>query len=190
MQLTRAIGASDWSEPFWWNDKVLVFATDQSLDALTGMPTTPKPTVAVLNLQESEQGVEFTATFTNPTEDWWTGQDWLVIARNASLIELVRNLRTGPFAQWFDGQIAPKPGTTSFDFQFDARTRRLAVRNDTGAFTEVRSSGRPLEPGAWLLAMRVHDSNRRAHFFPVLSFEMLPDGRIAYEAGGVSSSSA
>lgn len=190
MQLTRAIAASDWSEPFWWNDKVLVYATDPSLDAVAGMPTTPRPTVAVSKLQESEQGVEFTATFTNPTDDRWTGQDWLVIARNASLVEFVRNLKTGPIAQWFDGQIAPNPGTISLDFKFDARTRRLAVRNDTGAFTEVQSSGRPLEPGAWLLTMRVRDSNRRAHFYPVLSFEVLPDGGIAYEAGGVTSSSA
>ncbi len=186
MQLTGAIAASNWSEPFWWNDKVLVFATDEPRDALMGMPPASRPSVTLSDLLESDQGIEFTATFTNPTDDRWTGQDWLVIERNAALIEVVRNLRTGPFAQWFDGQISPMPGATSFDYQFNAKTRQLAVRNDTGTFTVVRSSGRPLEPGIWILAMRVHDSHRKAHFFPVLEFEMLPGGGIRYGIDGAA----
>lgn len=44
-------------------------------------------------------------------------------------------------------------------------------------------SGRLLEPGKWMLAVRLHDENRNAHFFPALEFEVLADGHVvAYEA--------
>ena len=190
MRLTQAIVASGRAEPIWWNDKILVFAPDASIGVLMDIPAAPRPEVTLSDLNESDQGVGFTATLTNRTGDWWTGQDWLVIERNASLLEVVRNLRAGPIAQWFGGQIAPKPGTISFDYQFNARTGRLAVRNDAGTLAEVPSSGRPLEPGAWMLAMRLYDGNRKAHFFPLLKFEILADGGVRYEADGVVPNSA
>ena len=181
MELTRAITGRDSTDPFWWNDKVLIFARDDSIETLMAGPIAPGIEVAVSEVRESEQTVDFTATVTNRTDDRWTGQDWLVIKREASLLEVVRNLRTGPFAQWFDGQIEPKPGSTSFGYRLSARPGRLAVRTADGTFVEAPSSGRPLEPGAWMLAMRLHDSNRKAHFFPLLAFEIRPDGSVRYE---------
>ena len=181
MELSRAVAGRDWIDPFWWNDKVLIFARDDSIEALLPAPRAPGLEVGISAVRESEQSVEFTATVTNRTDERWTGQDWLVIKREASPLEVVRNLRTGPFAQWFDGQIEPKPGSTSFGYRFSANPGELAVRTAGGTLAEAPSSGRRLEPGEWMLAMRLHDSNRKAHFFPLLAFEIRPDGSVRYE---------
>lgn len=184
MQLTGVVAASGRAQPLWWNDKVLVFSRDDSFGRLMEAPAAPGLDVTLSNLTVSNERVVFTATVTNRTSNPWIGQDWLVISRNASILEMVRNLRTGPVAQWFDGQVEPKLGSTSFDYQFSASTGRLAVRTAAGTLAEAPSSGRSLEPGAWMLAMRLYDDNRKAHFFPVLDFEILADGRVRYGAGG------
>lgn len=116
MQLTDSVVASGRTEPVWWNENVLVFGRDESIGALMARPEAPKVDVRLSDLKESNQSVEFRAIFSNRTDDQWTGQDWLVISRDASLLALARNLRTGPIAQWFDGQIEPKPGTIALDY--------------------------------------------------------------------------
>lgn len=177
------------ARPIWWNNQVVVYAVGADLVPLMPPPAAPQQRAVLEDVVIHNDLIDFSATFVNPTSEHWTSQDWVVLDAEASLWELLWSLESGRGTAWFGGQIDPKPGTTTFDYRFDATAGQLAIRSADGSLARVPSSGNGPSSGTWLLTMRIRDNHRVAHLFPLLTFETLPDGSVRYEAGGVILSS-
>ena len=137
-------------------------------------------------------GAAFTVTFGDRAPARWTGQDWLVI-------EVEDTPWTLPIAYdvdghthvgevWFAGQIVPGIGPVTHRYEFDARLPRLAVKGADGAYTALQSSGAGLDPGTYVLAVRLRQAYLEAAVIPVLMLRVAETGDVAYEvfAGRVS----
>lgn len=171
--------------PVWWNDAAAVYAPGGAVAPLMAPPAAPRISLATSSVHSSSDFAAFTATFTNPTAEHWTSQDWVIVRSSASLWELLRDLEPGRGVPWFGGQIDPKPGVTSFTYQFDAREGRLSVRGADGTLASAPSSASPLRPGVWTLLMRLRDSHHKAHLFPLLQMTIAADGAVHYETAAV-----
>ena len=183
--LPSTVVPSDDGVPIWRNDQVAVYAVGAAIVPLMPPPAPPLQTVALSRIHVSDEQIDFAATFANPTSERWTSQDWVVLDADASLWEVLKSLESRRDTPWFGGQIDPKPGSTTFNYQFHAAKGQLLVLNADGTFARVPSSGNGLGSGVWLLIMRLRDDHRKAHLFPLLKFEILADGSVRYEADGV-----
>ena len=178
--------------PIWWNDEIAVYAPDGAIDPI--MPPQPKPepppvSVYVSDVRAADGHVAFTATFDNHAPERWTGQEWVVVAVDASPWAIPtqvnadgRTLRT---MAWFAGQTPPTLRTTTQTYRFDILAPSLMVRDDSGAYTTVEGSATTLGAGAWTLAVRLQhqwQSNywREAAFIPVLQIEVSEAGEVSY----------
>ena len=176
--------------PIWRNDQVAVYTVGAAIVPLMPLPAPPQQSVALSDIQVSDEEIDFAATFANPTSERWTSQDWVVLDADASLWEVLKSLESGRGTPWFGGQIDPKPGSTTFNYRFHAAKGQLLVLNADGTFARVPSSGNGLASGVWLLTMRLRDDHRKAHLFPLLKFEILADGGVRYEADGIVTNSS
>ena len=176
-----AMTLPDERAPIWWNDGVGVYAPRGTVAPLIAPPAPSQSRVTLSDAHVSGERVAFTATFTNRLAEQWTSQDWVVLDMDASLWELLRSLEADQGTPWFAGQIDPKPASTSFAYRFDARAGQLAVRGRDGIFTPAPSSAHELDPGVWMLAMRLDDSHRKAHLFPLLRITISANGEVRYE---------
>ena len=176
-----AMTLPDERAPIWWNDGVGVYAPSGAVAPLIAPPPPPQSSVTVSDAHVSGERMAFTATFTNRMAEQWTSQDWVVLDTDASLWEILRSLEADRGTPWFAGQIDPKPGATSLAYRFDARAGQLAVRGPDGVFTAASSSAHELDPGVWMLAMRLYDSHRKVHLFPLLRFAISANGEVRYE---------
>ena len=188
--LPSTVVPSDDGVPIWRNDQVAVYTVGADIVPLMPPPAPPLQSVALSDVQVSDEEIDFAATFANPTSERWTSQDWVVLDADASLWEVLQGLESGRGTPWFGGQIDPEPGSTTFNYQFHAAKGQLLVLNADGTFARVPSSGNGLGSGVWLLIMRLRDDHRKAHLFPLLKFEILADGSVRYEADGVVPNSA
>ena len=183
--LPSTVVPSDDGAPIWRNDQVVVYTVGADIVPLMPPPAPPQQSVAISDVQVSDEEIDFAATFANPTSERWTSQDWVVLDADASLWEVLQSLESGRGTPWFGGQIDPEPGSTTFNYQFHAAKGQLLVLNADGTFARAPSSGTGLGSGVWLLTMRLRDDQRKAHLFPLLKFEILADGSVRYEADGV-----
>ena len=118
--------------PIWRNDHVAVYTVGVAIVPLMPPPAPPEQSVALSSIHVRDARIDFSATFANATSDRWTSQDWVVLDANASLWEVLQSLESGRGTPWFGGQIDPKPGSTTFDYQFHATNGQLLVRNADG----------------------------------------------------------
>ena len=134
--------------------------------------------------------IAFTATFDNSAPEQWTGQDWVVIAVDASPWDLPLGFqpdsRTPVAAAWFGGWLGPSAGTTTHTYEFDALASRLAVEDGSGEFTAATGAGRIEGAGAWLLAIRLRHEYRPNHWrdaalIPVLRIMVSEAGEVSYQ---------
>ena len=182
-------------QPIWWNDRIAVYAPHGAVaPIMSSWPAPPEEPLAVSvqvsDVRAAAGRIAFTATFDNRAPEQWTGQDWVVIAVDASPWAFPLTLRPDgrtPVADaWFAGQAVPGAGTTTHTFEFDANASRLAVRDRNGTFTMAESSGRVQGSGVWTLGIRLqHDwrpnSWREVAFIPVLRIEVSEAGEVSYE---------
>lgn len=171
--------------PVWRTDHIAVYDLGGSVVPLMPPPAPPRQSVKLSHSSLRGDRIDFAVTFTNPTSERWISQDWVVLDADASLWEVLQSLEAGRGTPWFGGQIDPRPGLTTFNYQFRATTGELFVRNADGTLLRVPSSGHDLSSGVWTLTMRLRDSHRKAHLFPLIRYEILADGGVRYEADGV-----
>ena len=180
--------------PIWWNDEIAVYAPTGAVAPI--MPPRPEPepppvSVYVSDVRAADGHVVFTATFDNHAPERWTGQEWVVVAGDASPWAIPTDVnvdgRTFRTMAWFAGQTPPTLRTTTLTYQFDILAPSLIVRDDNGAVTTVEASATTtLGAGAWTLAVRLqHEWQpnywREAAFIPVMRIEVSEFGEVSYE---------
>ena len=167
--------------PVFWNEEIAVYAPGGAIAPVREAP--PRPfTVQVFNVQESEERLSFTATLSDSSGEGWTGQDWLVVPADASPWALPRIRPTDPAAQWYAGQASPRPGTITHRYEFDPQSVALSLRDGQREAVHLDSSGEKLEPGAWILAVRLRSAYQLAAFIPVAKIVVTELGTVSYEA--------
>ncbi len=180
-------------QPIWWRDNIAVFAPGGAVDPIMPPPPRHDPlpfSVRVSDVRAAAGRITFTATFDNRAPERWTGQDWVVIAVDASPWDLPLGFqpdsRTPVAAAWFDGWLGPSAGTTTHTYEFDALASRLAVEDGSGEFTAATGAGRIEGEGAWLLAIRLRHEYRPnywrdAALIPVLRIMASEAGEVSYQ---------
>ena len=181
-------------QPIWWNDEVAVYAPNGAVAPIMSPPPAREEPLAVSvrvsDVRAAAGRIAFTATFDNSAPEQWTGQDWVVIAVDASPWVLPLGFqpdsRTPVAAAWFGGWLGPSAGTTTHTYEFDALASRLAVEDGNGEFTVATGSGRIEGAGAWLLAIRLRHEYRPNHWrdaalIPVLRIMVSEAGEVSYQ---------
>ncbi len=179
----------DSRQPVWWNDELAVIAPRGAVAPI--MPPDAPPIAASVRVSDAhtlDGRAVFTATLLD-TATHWDGQDWLVVAVDDSPRALPRTVpphnRTPIYVVWFAGHFPPDEAPAPQTFDFDARTSRLAARDDQGTFVDAASSGQIPGPGVWVLAMRLRrepsaEARSDTAYLPVLRIEVSADGEAAY----------
>ncbi|MCY3957668.1 MAG: hypothetical protein OXG65_05180 [Chloroflexi bacterium] len=186
-QIAPAAFAPAARRPIWWNQQAAVYAPSGTVAPL--MPPPPSDFSIQLSEVRSVDGrIAFTATFTDRATDLWQGQDWVVVATDASPWRLPYRFDTirlnQVFVRWFDGQVQPVPATTTHEYvylyEFDPRTGTLAVWDGTD-YTSLAEPQPPLRPGHWILAARPNINREEVGLIPVLQFTLAGDGSVTYK---------
>ena len=179
-------------QPIWWNDEVAVYAPHGAVAPI--MPAPPELETLPVSVRLSDANTQdgrltFTATFDDRAPGHWSGQDWVVVAGDASSwaipSDLLADGRTPMSAGWFSGQIGPGVGTTTRTFELEGPASRLAVQDSNGVFTEAAAAGDIQGPGSWMLAVRLrHEWQpqywRLVALIPVLQIDVSDAGDVYY----------
>ncbi len=166
--------------PIFWNEEIAVYAPAGAIDPIREAPAQPF-TVRLEDTQEADGRLAFTATLTDTSAEGWTGQDWLVVPADASPWALPRIRPTDPAAQWYAGQASPQPGTITHRYEFDPQSVALSLRDEQQESIQLDSSGEKLEPGIWILAVRLRSECQLAAFIPVAKVVVNEFGNVSYE---------
>ena len=175
----------DRRQPIWWNGELAVFDTAESVSpALVAPP--PEPFRVRVSSVRAELGrVRFTATYLNEAGESWVGQDWLVTAVDASPWAFPNEFEAVALhggVQWYAGQLTPMQATATYTYEFDPRGRRLAVVRESGAVSQVASSGDALGAGTWALGVRLRHDWYEAAFVPVMTITVAESGEVTFDA--------
>ena len=170
-------------QPIWWNDEIAVYASSGAVAPVMGPP--PRSFSArVSNAATSAGRLAFTVVFADRMPEQWKGQDWLVVpvddSRWAFPGAFEADGRTHAGRQWYAGQIIPGHADGTRRFEFDPRIVSLTVADDEGVFVPVASSGEPLTPGTWALAVRLRGDWWEAALIPVVHMSVTESGAITY----------
>ena len=187
-------------QPIWWNDDTAVYALNGTVDPIMPPPPRAEPfplRVRVSDVHVVDGRIAFTATFDDRAPEQWTGQDWIVIARDNSPLGLPAQIlpdgHTPAAHLWFSGQIWPGRGTASLAYEFDLLTPSLAIQGSGGTLTPTQASAAESGPGIYTLAVRLrHEYKpnqwRPVAYIPVLKITVSETGEVSYQvhedAGG------
>ncbi len=167
--------------PVFWNEEIAVYAPAGTIAPLQDPP--PRPfTVRVTDAQESDGRLAFTATLSETAGEGWTGQDWLVVPADESPWALPRIRPTDPAAQWYAGQATPQPGSVTHRYEFDPQAVMLTLQDSPSDVVRLDSSGDRLEPGVWILAVRLRSEYQLSAFIPVVKVVISWAGDASLEA--------
>ena len=180
-------------QPIWWNDDTAVYALDGTVDPIMPPPPRAEPfplSVRVSDVHVVDGRIAFTATFDDRAPEQWTGQDWIVIARDNSPVGLPAQIlpdgHTPAAHLWFSGQIWPGRGTASLAYEFDFLTPSLAIQGSGGTLTPTQASAAESGPGIYTLAVRLRheykpNHRRDAAIIPVLRITVSETGEVSYQ---------
>ncbi len=181
-QLAPSALAPGAREPIWWNNEIAVYALGG-----TSAPVTPPRTFSVQlsDVRVDHGRISFTVTSANrePEQAAWTGQDWLVVATDASPWAFPRTTPADEdsIAQWFAGQIPPEWETARHAYLFDPHAAHLEVKGYDGRFAAVASAGSSLSSGVWTLAVRLRHDWSEAALIPVMRIVVSDAGDVSYD---------
>ena len=196
LRIEPSMFPSSGRQPIWWNADVAVYAPNGAVGpirpppAAAPAPAPPAVNVRVSDVAARDRRLTFTVTMDDQAPDQWTGQDWQLVAGEASSwaipTELEPDGRTPVVAQWFAGQTAPGRGTTTRHYVFDARTSRLALRED-GQETVIATAGDGVGEGIWMLTLRLLREEERGTYvaqeevavIPLLQIEISETGEVS-----------
>lgn len=168
--------------PIWWNDEIAVYSTSSTVGL-----SRPRPrdvSVQLFDADMDDGRLGFTVDFTNRASHQWQGQDWIVAPIDESGWDLPAGFesdeRTYAGVQWYAGQVTPSQKTATHRYLFDPLAANLSVRGARGDLVAVPSSGGELEPGRWILALRLRGDWWEAAFIPVAKIQVSATGAVRY----------
>ncbi len=178
--------------PIWWNDETAVYALDGAVDPIRPPPPWAKPlpfSVRVSAVSEGDGRITFTASFDDRAPAQWTSQDWVLVATGPppwNLPARVLPHSSTAIAMWFISYLNPGRGTTSLVHEFDIHAPSLAVRRERGELKPLERSEGALDPGSYLLAVRLRHEDkpnqwRDAAIIPVLRITVSDTGEVSYQ---------
>ena len=170
----------DARKPILWNDEIAIYAPHGAAAPVRDSPPGPF-SVRISDTRVANGRLVFKATFTVRAGDGWTGQDWLMVPADASPWAFPNIWPTDRAPQWFAGQAAPQPGTMVYRYEFDPRTATLALRRGGNSLDELPSSGTGIEPGIWLLGVRLRSDYQLVAFVPTVRVEVSNNGEVLYD---------
>ncbi|MDE2903426.1 MAG: hypothetical protein OXP73_10415 [Chloroflexota bacterium] len=166
--------------PVFWNQNIAVYAPNGTTGPVSEAP--PRPfSIQLGETRESDGRIAFTATLTARSGEGWTGQDWLVVPADDSPWALPRIRPTDPAVQWFAGQAKPRPGSITHRYEYDPQAVTLSLRDAQPDTIQLDSSGDRLEPGVWILAVRLRSDYQLSGFIPVVKIVVSQAGDVSYE---------
>ena len=166
--------------PVFWNEEIAVYAPGGTIAPVREPPPQPfKVRIADADVVDGRLG--FTASLSDTSGEGWTGQDWLVVPADASPWALPRIRPTDPAAQWFAGQASPRPGSITHQYEYDPQSVTLSLLDAQPDAVQLSSSGDQLEPGVWILAVRLRSAYQLAAFVPVVKVVISETGDVSYE---------
>ncbi len=180
-QLGPSMFGANARRPVFWNEEIAVYAPDGAIAPVGGPPARPF-TVGLRDAEATDGRLAFTATLSGTSGEGWTGQDWLVVPADDSPWALPRIRPTDPAAQWYAGQASPEPGSVTHRYEFDPQAVTLSLRVEQPDAVHLDSSGKRLEPGVWILAVRLRSEYQLAGFIPVAKVVVTESGNVSYEA--------
>ncbi|MCY3748831.1 MAG: hypothetical protein OXG64_05995 [Chloroflexi bacterium] len=187
-QLAPSAFPANARRPMWWNRDLAVYAAEG--DPVPLLPPPPVDfSIQLSDVAMADGRIAFTATFTDRATDLWHGQDWVVVATDASRWRFPYRFDTmrltQVFVRWFEGQVQPVPETSTheyfFLYEFEPRTGVLTVWDGTG-YARLGPPQPALGPGEWLLAARPNVDGREVGLIPVLQFTLTDDGNVTFSA--------
>lgn len=179
-QLAPSMFRPDARRPVFWNEEIAVYAPDGAIAPVREAP--PRPLrVRLEHAREFDGRLAFTTTLTDRSGEGWTGQDWLVVPADASPWALPRIRPTDPAVQWFAGQASPGQGSITHRYEYDPQAVTLSLRDAQPDAVRVDSSGDRLEPGVWILAVRLRSAYQRSAFIPVVKVVVSQAGDVSYQ---------
>ena len=177
-------------QPIWLNEETAVYSLDANVDQLIPSRGEPFPfSIRVSGVTEADGRIAFIATFDDRAPERWTSQDWILVATDASPLNLPKQvLRNGStaIAMWFASYLNPGQATSSFSYEFDFRESVLAVRREGGVLEPMERSQAELDSDTYLLAVRLrHEYQpeywRDAAVIPVLRITVSDTGEVSYQ---------
>ena len=176
-------------QPIWWNEETAVYALDVAVSPITPPRAESfRFSVTLSEVRTADGRVVFTATFDNRAPDRWSGQDWVVIARDNSPLGLPKQLLPDGYTPathlWFSGQIGLDSGTTSLTYELDFFAPSLAFRRSGGALTPAGASEAKSGPGLYTLAVRLRHEYKpnqwqAVAYIPVLKITVSETGEVS-----------
>ena len=187
-RLAPSAFASDARRPIWWNEEIAVYAPADAIQPIMDPP--PQHFSVMLSDVGIAHGrLTFTASFTDRATERWGGQDWLIVAADASPwafpFEFDGKGHIRAHTRWYMGQLEPVPETKIHEYfylyELDPQTGTLALWNGSG-YASLSESQPELGPGVWVLAVRINITElQEVAFVPVLRFEVAADAALEYE---------
>ena len=168
--------------PIWWNDEIAVYSTSSLIGSNRPRPRDVSVRLLGANVDDGRLG--FTVVFANRASYDWQGQDWIVAPIDESGWDLPAGFeldeRTYAGVQWYAGQVTPSQKTAINRYLFDPLAATLTVRGARGDLAAIPSSGTKLEPGRWILALRLRGDWWEAAFIPVARIQVTATGDVRY----------
>ena len=180
-RLAPSMFPPDARRPVFWNDEIAVYSPNGAVAPVQDPP--PRPfSVRLSDTRTVDGRLAFTATLTDQTGDGWTGQDWLVVSTDSSRWSLPHLQEADRGSQWFAGQVAPRSGTVTRRYEFDPRTATLVLFGEGNSLNELPSSGAGLDPGVWVLGVRLRSDYQLVAFIPVVKVTVSGTDEVSYVA--------
>jgi len=176
--------SSNARQPIWWNQELAVYSVRGDTDP-TRSPPRPIFTVRLSDVRTVNGQINFAAKFTDRAPGHWKGQDWLVMATDASPwaipSEFEADGQRHAGVQWYAGQIIPGQKQIVRTYTFDPHSVNLSAGDDADIIAAARSSGEALGPGVWTLAVRLRDEWWEVAIIPVMKIVVTTGGEVRYE---------
>ena len=175
-------------QPIWWNEEIAVYTPTGAIEPIMAPPP-GHFSVSLSDVRPADGRLAFTARFIDRATGRWKGQDWLIVAGDASQwafpYEFDDRGRVRHGSRWFRGQIPPVLETEIHEYlrhyELELRTGTLALWNGSG-YTNIADPQPELSPGTWVLAVRLNKVERQeSAFIPVLRFTLTEAGEFSYQ---------
>ena len=88
---------------------------------------------------------------------------------------------TDPAVQWFAGQARPRPGSITHRYEYEPQAVTLTLLDAQPEPIRLDSSGDRLDPGVWILAVRLRSAYQLSAFIPVVKVVVSQSGDVSYE---------